>query len=145
MQTDFLKLEELLGLNIRTHGDLGLVGNSAAHIVAHEDLTDEQRVKLNIILGYVSAKTGKWYTAATHYMSAFSTSQKGKLDVLLVMTAGVGAVLAALSQNDYARAKSALELLEAAVDGDPEATVVERVLLDQVTQQVIWRLADAAE
>lgn len=144
MQAPHLSLPALLGLNMRTYHDLGQIADSAAHIVAQEDVTEEQRAKLNIILGYVSAKTGKWGVAAHHYMSAFKAGRASKLNIQLVMTAGIGVVLALMRQQDYLRAKHVVSLLEATVDGSPDATATEGIMLDQLLEQITWRLGDVS-
>ena len=144
MQAGDLSLADLLGLNLRTYDNLGLAADSAARVVAHGDLTDEEKVKLNIILGYISAKTGKPQVAAAHYMSAFNVGRACKLDVHLVMAAGIGVVLALIAQQDYLRARHTVTLLEAVVDGNPATALAESVLLDQLLEQIGWRLADVA-
>lgn len=142
MTTNYLSLAELLGVNIRTCGNLGLVADSAAHVVSHQDLTEVETAKLNIILGYASAKTGKHAVAAHHYMWAFNVGHTNGQDVQLVVTAGIGVILALMNQKEYQRARHVMRQVEAAVDEASRATVVERVLLDQMLEQITWRLAE---
>jgi len=136
----FLSVPELLRANVRSHGDLQLLQESAARAVVQEGITDEVRVGLNIILGYAYAKTAQYVVAAHHYMSAFNISHAAGMDVQLVMTAGTGLVQTLIRQHEYRRARSTIDLLAAAVDGNEQATAVERVLLDQLLDDLVWRL-----